>query len=162
MQTAFKVGHIMDKKYKIIFISLDMALILLMFALVYLNKINDRNKAIVEANKYEDTDVYNTVHPELSKPVPPVVFSSTNIVSDDLTKLRDILQTIESTYEYIGTDTRECTDEEYNILNSLLSSQYGSVVSALYERTNCCYQVDTTNYIVYLSIYDGALDYAMK
>ena len=154
----------MRKDARNVLLVVDGVLLLVMSVLVLVHSMND---------KHEREAINNTTAAEsvsapanaTATPVPqpdPVKYESEELSQYSISDLVKYLDSYENDSLYVSTDTRVCTQEEVDMLASVVPKEINPITFATFERTNRCYYVtsDTGNCYVYVD--ERYIDYTLK
>ena len=154
----------MRKDARNVLLVVDGVLLLVMSVLVLVHSMNDKHER--EAiNNTTAAESVSAPADDTATPVPqpdPVKYESEELSQYSISDLVKYLDSYENDSLYVSTDTRVCTQEEVDMLASVVPKEINPITFATFERTNRCYYVtsDTGNCYVYVD--ERYIDYTLK
>ena len=156
----------MRKDARNVLLVVDGVLLLIMSVLVLVHSMNDKHeRETLNSNTPTATESVSAPADATATPIPqpdPVKYESEELSQYSISDLVKYLDSYENDSLYVSTDTRVCTEEEVNMLESVVPKEINPITFATFERTNRCYYVtsDTGNCYVYVD--ERYVDYTLK
>lgn len=155
----------MRKDARNVLLVVDGVLLLIMSVLVLVHSMNDKHEREVLNNTPTATESMSAPADDTATPAPqpdPVKYESEELSQYSISDLVKYLDSYENDSLYVSTDTRVCTQEEVDMLASVVPKEINPITFATFERTNRCYYVtsDTGNCYVYVD--ERYVDYTLK
>ena len=155
----------MRKDARNILLVVDGVLLLVMSVLVLVHSMNDKHEREALNSNTPTTESVSAPADATATPIPqpdPVKYESEELSQYSISDLVKYLDSYENDSLYVSTDTRVCTQEEVDMLASVVPKEINPITFATFERTNRCYYVtsDTGNCYVYVD--ERYVDYTLK
>ena len=156
----------MRKDARNILLVVDGVLLMIMSVLVLVHSMNDKHeREALNSNTPTATESVSAPADATATPVPqpdPVKYESEELSQYSISDLVKYLDSYENDSLYVSTDTRVCTQEEVDMLASVVPKEINPITFATFKRTNRCYYVtsDTGNCYVYVD--ERYVDYTLK
>lgn len=156
----------MRRDARTVLLVVDGVLLLIMSVLVLVHSMNDKHeREALNSNTPTATESVSAPADATATPVQqpdPVKYESEELSQYSISDLVKYLDSYENDSLYMSTDTRVCTQEEVDMLASVVPKEINPITFATFERTNRCYYVtsDTGNCYVYVD--ERYVDYTLK